>query len=54
MVVNSANPERPVVLAPLRPRSASMTRTASRGQPNATARSGNAYCRSVDSVLRST
>jgi hypothetical protein len=41
------------VLAPLIPRSASTTRTAERGQPSCTARSVSAYCRSVDSRLRS-
>lgn len=51
--VSSPNPDRATALAPLRPRSASMTRTAGRAQPSATARSASAYWRSVDSRLRS-
>jgi len=53
MLVSSVNPDRTVPREPETPRSASITRTASRGQPNATARSTSAYCRSVDSRLRS-
>ena len=46
-------PHRPCVLAPDRPVSSSTTVTDAAGQPSATARSRSAYCRAVDSVLRS-
>jgi hypothetical protein len=52
-LVNSVNPERTVSREPDTPRSASITRTDPRGQPKLTARSTSAYCRSVDSRLRS-
>ena len=51
---SSANPERPAALAPLTPRSSSITRTALRGQPNRSARATRSYWRAVDSRLRST
>ena len=49
---SSANPERPVALAPDTPRSSSITRTALRGQPNSAARAARSYWRAVDSRLR--
>ena len=49
---SSANPDRPVTLAPETPRSSSITRTPARGQPNSTARATNSYWRVVDSRLR--
>jgi hypothetical protein len=51
---NSANPDRPATLAPLTPRSSSITRTAPRGQPSHSARATRSYWRAVDSRLRST
>jgi hypothetical protein len=51
---NSRNPSRPCAVRPERPRSQSITSTALRAQPNATASSARAYCRAVDSVLSRT
>ena len=48
------NPARSAPEAPDCPRSESMTTTRSVGQPNATARSRNAYCRIVLSVFSNT
>jgi len=52
--VSSVNPARAASPDPLTPRSASMTRTALRGQPSAPARLTRSYWRKVDSRLRST
>ena len=41
-----------MALAPLTPRSSSITRTALRGQPNSAARATRSYWRVVDSRLR--
>jgi hypothetical protein len=50
---NSANPDRPSAEDPLIPWSSSMTRTAPRGHPSATALATRSYWRVVDSRLRS-
>jgi hypothetical protein len=47
--VSSPNPGLTDEPDPLTPRSVSMTRTAARGQPHATALSASAYCLRVDS-----
>ena len=49
-----SNPARCPVTDPEMPRSLSMTRIASRGQPSWPARPARSYWRIVDSVLRST
>lgn len=49
-----SNPSRCPVTDPDTPRSPSMTRTASAGQPSRLARETRSYWRIVDSVFRST
>jgi len=49
-----SNPSRCPVTDPEIPRSPSMTRIASRGQPSSRARLTKSYWRAVDSVFRST
>jgi hypothetical protein len=51
LLARSLNPFRPSAERPDRPRSASITSTAERGQPSRTASSASAYWRAVDSVL---